>query len=408
MRGGGFLIALTGLAVLAAGCGSKVAPGTVAAAVTDTKGQTARVTVTATIQMTGMSISVKETGAFDFARSRGVLRMRAPGGMASEALFIPPRTYLKIGGGRAHLPLPRGKSWIAIPSGASDGLWTSALGPFGGPDPRDLLASLTAISRSVTKLGATVIRGVRVTGYRVSIDPAKAAARVPRWQRPGFRAFARNLGRALIPVEVWVDQQNLVRRVRLSLHPPEGPSGMPRGLAGGRITQTVDFYDFGVPVRVSAPPAAAVASMPQFFKALGPNNGGGFYGPARPPRVSGTLQPAEAAAAEQVVREFWSALGRHNARAAALTVLPVQRACFRGFVGGPRISVSSLRITSAKPAGNSRATVWFTVRARATIGGHTVPMFPPGPRRTQWLLTTAEGGHWYIDLSRSSFGPACR
>jgi hypothetical protein len=407
MRGRGYLVVLTGIAVLAAGCGSKVAPGTVAAAVTDTAGQTARVAVTTTIQMRGMSVSVKETGAFDFARSRGVLRMRAPGGMASEALFIPPRTYLKIGGGRAHLPLPRGKSWIAIPSGASHGLWTSALGPISGPDPRDLLASLTAISKSVIKLGAAAIRGVQVTGYRVSIDPAKAAARVPRWQRSGFLAFARSLGRASIPVDVWVDQQNLVRRVRLSLRPPGRPSGMPRGLAGGRITQTVDFYSFGMPVRVSAPPAAEVASMPQFFEGPGPNNGGGFYGPANSPRVSGTLRPAEAAAAEQAVREFWSGLAHHDARAAALTVLPAQRACFRGFPG-PRISVSSLRITSAQPAGDSRATVWFTVRARATIGGHTVPVLPQGPRRTQWLMTTTAGGHWYVDLSRSSLGPTCR
>jgi hypothetical protein len=276
-------------------------------------------------------------------------------------------------------------------------------GPEGPP------GALTAISRSVTKLGTAVIRGVRVTGYRVSIDPAKAAARVPRWQRPGFRAFARNLGRASIPVDVWVDQQNLVRRVRLSLHPPGGPSGMPRELADGRITQTVDFYDFGVPVRVSAPPAAAVASMPQSIENFG-SNGGGNYRPTRPPRVSGTLQPAEAAAAEQAVREFWSALGRNDGRAAALTVLPAQRACLRDFVGGPSISVSSLRITSAKPAGNSRATVWFTVRARATIGGHTFPVLPQGPRRAQWLVTTAEGGHWYIDLNRSSmgFGPTCR
>ena len=403
MRVGGYLVVLTGLAVLAAGCGSKVAPGTVAAAVADTSGQTARVAMTATIQMTGMSISVKETGAFDFARSRGVLRMRAPGGMASEEVFIPPRTYLRVGG-HAHGPLPRGKSWIAIPARASDGPWTSMLGPFAGPDPRNLLASLTAISRNVTKLGAGVIRSVPVSGYRVSIDPAKAAARVPRWQRSGFLAFARSLGRGSLPVYVWVDQQNLVRRVRLSLHPPGGP----RGLAGGRITQTVDFYDFGVPVRVSAPPAAAVASMPQFLKASGPN--GGDFGLARPPRVSGTLQPGEAAATEQAVRSFWSALARHDARAAALTVLPAQRACFRGFTGGIRISVSSLRIMSAQPAGAGRATVWFTVRARATIGGHTIPVLPQGPRHRQWLVTAAEGARWYVDLSRSSmaFGPTCR
>ena len=93
---------------------------------------------------------------------------------------------------------------------------SSLLGPFGGgTDPADLLASLTAISSGVTNLGTTTIRGVQVTGFRVDIDPAKAAARVPRWERAGFLGFTGSLGPGAIPVDVWVDGQNLVRRVKL-------------------------------------------------------------------------------------------------------------------------------------------------------------------------------------------------
>ena len=53
-------------------------------------------------------------------------------------------------------------------------------------------------------------------------DPAKAAARVPRWERAGFLEFTRTLGPGAIPVDVWVDGQNLVRRVSLSLRLPGG------------------------------------------------------------------------------------------------------------------------------------------------------------------------------------------
>lgn len=279
MRGGRYLVVLAGVGVLTAGCGTKVAPGVdLAAAVTRTAGQSARVAVMTTMQMPGMSVSFTETGVFDFVRS-----------------------------------------------------------------------------------GA-------------------------------------------IPVDVWVDGQNLVRRVQLSVHLPGG-AGAP---ASARFVQATDFYDFGVPVRVSAPPAAQIASTPRFIK-------GGSYRigtSASPPRVSGTLSPDQAAAAEQVVGAFWLALGRNDPTAVAQTVPPAQRSCVQSFLGGgaPKITVTSFRVVSAQPAGNGRAIVRFTVKARASLGGQNLPVFPQGPGRVQWLVTTETAGHWYVDLAPSSafvFSAAC-
>src|SRR5260370_701019 len=289
MRGGRYLVVLAGAGVLAAGCGTKAAPGVgLAAAVTRTAGQSARVAVTTTMQTPGMSVSFTETGAFDFGPSRGMGSGQCPVGITE--IFIPPKAYIKIPGGVSG-PLPRGKSWIAVDAGASGGRVSSLLGPFGGggTDPADLLASLTAISSGVTQLGSTTIRGVPVSGFRVDIDPAKAAARVPRWERPGVVGFARTLGSGAIPVDGWGVGQNL--------------SG-----------------------------------------------------------------------------------------------------------GAPKITVASFRVVSAQPAGNGRATVRFTVQARASLGGQDVPVFPQGPRRVQWLVTTETAGHWYVDLARSSafvFSGAC-
>jgi hypothetical protein len=406
MRGGRYLVVLAGVGVLVAGCGTKVAPaGGLAAAVTRTAGQSARIAVTTTTQMQGMSVSFTETGVFDFARSRGMVSMRNPVGITE--IFIPPKTYIKIPGG-VKGPLPHGKAWIAVDTGTSVGPESSLLDPFGGgTDPADLLASLTAISSSVTKLGTTTIRGVRVTGFRVDIDPAKAAARVPRWERAGFLGFTASLGPGTIPVDVWVDGQNLVRRVQLSLHLPGGAGAS----AGASLVQATDFYDFGVPVRVSAPPAAQIASIPQFITGGSPGSAG-TGGSPRPPRVSGTLSPAQAAAAGQAVGAFWSALGRNDPAAVAQTVRPDERSCVRSLLsnGGPKITVTSFRIVSAQPAGNGRATVRFTVRARASLDGQNVPVLAQGPGHVQWLLTTETAGHWHVDLARSStlvFSQAC-
>ena len=411
MHGARYLVVLAGVAVMAAGCGTRTAQAAeVAAAAVNTAHLSARLSLTTTLRSQGMSISFAETGEYDFARSRGVLHMRGPAGVAAEELFIPPKVYVKLPGG-SHGPLPRGKSWIelSVPDAGPMGGFLPS--PFGNTNPADLLSSLRAVSSSVRTLGNATIRGVQVTHYRVRVDPAKAASRVPRWERPGLRALARKLGTAAAPVDVWVDGRSLVRRVRVSLAPPPGLGKS----FGSRITLTLGFYDFGVPVRVSAPPAGDVASLSQLAKGGPPGSvfrGGVFRsgGNPRPPAASGTLSPAQAASAEQAVRAFLSAVGRDNAAEAARSVLPAQSACMRSMTDGPRITVSALKITSVTPAGHAMATVRFTARVQATLGGHVVPLFPPGTGRSQWLVTTESGGHWYVNLSRSTslgFGAGC-
>jgi hypothetical protein len=109
MRGGRYLVVLAGVGVLAASCGTKVAPGAgLAAAVTRTAGQTARIATTTTMQMQSMSVSLTETGVFDFARSRGMVTMQNP--VSITEIFIPPKTYVRFPGGAGGPPLPHGKS----------------------------------------------------------------------------------------------------------------------------------------------------------------------------------------------------------------------------------------------------------------------------------------------------------
>lgn len=259
MRAGRYLIALAGLGVLAAGCGTVHAgrsstPGdTLMAAVSHTSAQTARITITEAIQYTGMSLSYTQTGEFDFAHSRGMITMAAPADMTE--LFLPPKVYFKFSDGGS--ALPHGKTWAEIDTGTSGSLGDS-LGPFGAEsDPADMLASLEAIAGSERIVGSARAGGVPTTEYQVNIDPAKLAAKVSASERASVQQFIQSLGKGTIPVDVWVDSQNQVRQVRLSLHMPDG-EGLP---GNARITETLDFYDFGVAVRVAAPPASQVTTL---------------------------------------------------------------------------------------------------------------------------------------------------
>ncbi len=412
MRGRLCVVILAAVAVLAAGCGTRQASAdALSAAVANTAATTSRVAVSTTMSGPGMTTTITATGEFDYAHPRGVLRMG--GGLAlagGEVRYLPPRLYVEFAGAPG-ASFPKGKAWVetSLPSQAADG--SLPFLPLGNvnANPVDLLSALTAVASKVTDLGPATVRGVAVTHYRVSVDLAKAEAHQRPQARAEFHAFASSLDSATLPVDVWVDEQARVSRIAISLPMPRG-SGMPAGFRG---SEAVDYYDFGVRVRVSAPPASEVISASEFSQSMsrsGSSSGGGF-GQASPPPVSGTLSAAQASAAEQAVGAFWTALSSNSGRAVERTVVPSQRDCVAGFVQGSKFKfkISSLRITAARPAGTGKATVWFSVNATVQIGGQTVPMAPPGAASTNWLLATEIGSVWYADLtnSRSGLLPPC-
>ena len=120
-----------------------------------------------------------------------------------------------------------------------------------------------AMSSGVTRIGSATIRGVPVTGFALKVDPAKAGAKIHGADRAAVEALAKVFGAAEIPVDVWVDDHNLVRQERLTLPLPTG-SGAP---GGTHLVLTTDFYDFGVRVRVSAPPSSLVETEAAQFVA---------------------------------------------------------------------------------------------------------------------------------------------
>ncbi|HEX6454182.1 MAG TPA: hypothetical protein VF060_32570 [Trebonia sp.] len=427
MRGGKCVVVLAGIAVLAAGCATKTAPRPVSltAAVIQTRAQTAEIAVSTSMQTQGMSMTFTETGSFDFAHSRGSITTGEPIDMTM--LFLPPHVYLRVPGGDG-TALPEGKSWVDIDTATSgwSGAASAVNGAAGGllpgnTSPADMLAALTAVSGSVRKLGPGSVRGVPVTGFRVIVDTAKAAVTLPKANRADFEGMMGSPGAREIPVDVWVDSHNLVRRMRMSLPLPDGVAGS-QGITaspgtgtgtgasqsasaaqGAVYTETTDFYDFGVQVRVVAPPASQVASMSQLNMEGSSSASTGSGGSASPPKEAGTLSASQTAAAGQAVSAFWSALGRNDPAAFARTVLPAQRGCVSSVTSGaPKITVSGLRITSVRAAGAGKATVWFSVSAHVDMKGQSIPVLPEDPGARQWLVAAEKAGHWYVDLGSNA------
>jgi hypothetical protein len=166
--------------------------------------------------------------------------------------------YVKLGGLASILGATSDKSWVEISgTGAAQDAGTSFA------DGAAVLKLLESAG-GVTKVGSEQVRGVDTTHYSASLDLATALAQL----NADDRAKAEDqLGRVgidpssvQVPVDVWIDNDGLVRRVRIGVQPPSGETTS-NATAGTSGTLTVEFYDFGQPVAITVPSADQVFKL---------------------------------------------------------------------------------------------------------------------------------------------------
>lgn len=246
------------LLVLAVGCGSRDAlqldPVASAAGKTTSAGSS-RVAFELEADAFGHDVSVRGEGAFDYEASRGRLEVDAGAllpGSRLELRAVGSELYVRVPPLLAAW-LPSAKPWVSLAGGRSlDALGLGEL----RQDPGELLGLLRASSTRVTKAGTAVVRGVETTRYTAVLDPVKAleanadALGLSAAERAQLRRAADELrrlsGRSTQPVNVFVDEDGLVRRLTLAAD-------------GDRVS--IDFWDFGTDVDVQAPPASAVFDL---------------------------------------------------------------------------------------------------------------------------------------------------
>jgi hypothetical protein len=130
----------------------------------------------------------------------------------------------------------------------------------GNTGPAALLAQLDGAAGDPEELGSDEIRGTDTTHLRVTIDTGVAIEQSSPETREQLRAYAEATGLPeTYPLELWVDDDGLVRRIRSVLDVPDGPTGTGTGQDAGDdprgLTQetTLELFDFGVSVDLDAP-----------------------------------------------------------------------------------------------------------------------------------------------------------
>jgi hypothetical protein len=159
--------------------------------------------------------------------------------------------------------LPGDKEWVRLDlakAASLQGLDLSQLQGFAeGSDPRQMLDFLRAVSSEVTRVGTEDVRGVETTHYFAVVDFQKALADLVQKAGQGnLLTQLGSIGSSLqsVPLDVWVDADNLVRRMTMDLSfSAPGQSGE------AKVSMAMELFDYGQPVSVDVPPASDTVDL---------------------------------------------------------------------------------------------------------------------------------------------------
>ena len=193
----------------------------------------------------GDGIELSMTGFVDPATTRTKAEMDMSS-MLPEGAGVPPKISMISEGTTAYLLVPVAPG--APPQWAKIDAATLTKGATGGlpsgTNPLDSFEQLRAVDAEIEDLGEEDVRGTKTTHFRTTLDLTKALDAVP-----DPRAAAALAGMDAVPVDVWLDEDDRPRRQRMTFE-------LPGGL--GKMTLTIEAFDFGKPVDIELPPADQV------------------------------------------------------------------------------------------------------------------------------------------------------
>ncbi len=189
---------------------------------------------------------VTVAGVVNFATQDSTLVMNMPGFGTIEQRTVDGIIYMRLPAGTSP-----GKPWLSVDPRQL--LGASLKGLAGSQsDPTQYLAFLAGVSDRVKIIGTEAVRGVATTHYRAVIDMSKALrdAWMPRALRDRLAIYAPNFGSAKLPTDAWIDAQGRARKVTMHLDLAD----ILGARTSGAMSVSIEFFDFGTPVDVQAPP----------------------------------------------------------------------------------------------------------------------------------------------------------
>lgn len=213
-------------------------------------------------------------GVFDMSGKAGHMTMEmdmpdAPAGMpelgTSEVVFDGTVMYMKMPALTSQIP--GAKPWVSFDleqAGKEAGVDMGALMQAGGSDPTQSMEYLRGAAGDVETLGEEEVRGIDTTHYSASISFDKIVEQAPADLRdrlePTIEQLKEWVGSDEMPVEVWIDDEGRMVRMKQDVEYATGPA------AGTSMKVTMEIYDFGTAVEVEIPPASQVTDFRELMQ----------------------------------------------------------------------------------------------------------------------------------------------
>ena len=223
----------------------------------------------ATIEGLGEPVDIAASGTVDFRADRTRMELdfseiAKAGGAAGaaedwrgEAVYDRDRIFIRIPG--LTNALPERVDWLLVDA---DTLAEQAGPQFNAPDPGEFVAFVDAIADDAEMVGEEEVRDTETTHYRGTVDVNELPAVARPRDRAQLEAYARRLetgGVASFPLDVWVDEDGLVRRLQSEY------DGFRTAGPELSIVTTVEFYDFGVETKIAPPPRSRVTPLDELI-----------------------------------------------------------------------------------------------------------------------------------------------
>jgi hypothetical protein len=182
-------------------------------------------------------------------RSRQTMTMDVPGSAArlyidavGDQRMIYMRSTLLTAG------LPDQYKWLALQPGLGRSAQTAMAG---STDSESQLELLKATGADVESLGEETVRGTLTTRYRGEVDLQRYAELLDDEGKPTAAREYEQLTRVMpepIPVEAWLDDAGLLRRMRMVTRESPQPGASPL-----KMDLTLEFFDFGITPKIGLP-----------------------------------------------------------------------------------------------------------------------------------------------------------
>ena len=208
-----------------------------------------------------MTFTMRGQGVVDFSGAASSMTMEMFGMGSFQMRQVEDTIYMKMPKDFV-AQMPGAKPWVEMSlddvHGQQPGAVPGQMQVGEAQDPTRQLEYLRSVSESVEKVGTEQVRGVRTTRYKAIVDLEKEAAGQGAEVQEAQDEIVKQLGTSKLPVEVWLDDQNRIRRYALDMTLPvpenaASPAASKKN-ATMRTQMVAEYYDFGTPVNVRTPP----------------------------------------------------------------------------------------------------------------------------------------------------------